>query len=128
MMMDSFKQPRCDLDEVHYVGKLDMQQDGNQATLFTVSHDGTVGFAFAVYVCPRWMSVLEQCTALHRLVTLRNVRGGNSLHVMPESEITRILPGPPKDRRPKVTSPAKKKKKRKRSRDGEWLPEKQWEK
>ncbi len=86
-MMDSFKQPRCDLDEVHYVGKLDTQQDGNQATLFTVSHDGTVGFAFAVYVCPRWMPVLEQCTALHRLVTLRNVRGGNSLHVMPESEL-----------------------------------------
>ncbi len=121
-MMESFKQPHCDLEDVHYVGKLSMQQDGNQAVLFTVSHDGVVGFAFAVLVCPLWMPVLEQCTAVHRLVTLRNVRGGASLCVTPESQILHTVPrSTPKKRRPKVTSAAKKK--RRRPTDNEWLPE-----
>ncbi len=114
---------RCDLEKVHYVGKLSTQQGDYQATLFTASYDGVVGFAFVVYVCPRWMDVLEQCTPAQRQVTMRNVRGGTSLHVGPDSEVLRVLPTPARARRPKTAPPAKKNKRRPRE-DGEWLPEK----
>ncbi len=107
-MLGTFKQARCDLENVHYVGKLNTQQDGNQATLFTVAYDGVVGF-----VCPRWMDVLEQCTPVQRLVTMRNVRGGDSLHAGPESEVVLILPPPNK-----ATSPVKNKAGRRRTESG----------
>ncbi len=121
-MMGTFMQDRCDLEDVHYVGNLNTKQDGNQGALFTVSHDGTVGFAFCVFVCPFWMRVLEQCSVEHRIVTLRNVRGGTSLHVTPESQIEHIVPSSsPKKARQSSASPMKKKSRP--PRDDAWVPE-----